>query len=212
MVALSEDTPVIVPATPEMAPVASALIYMTMGSMADYLFGNDDPQRGRDVLALLFRRESNRFSYQFTYAAMLCGDVAGAIVAYSGAQMRSLELPMAGQLIGAIGLRGFARFTRRVLPLVRVREAEGDEYFISNVAVLPEHQGKGLGGMLLASAEQAAREAGYHKLSLTVDVENERARALYLRTGFELISTVEIPALRRRFGYRGFHRMLKKLG
>ncbi len=207
----SADMVQIVPGRPEMGPVACELIYMTMGKMADYLLGEGDEKRACGLLMRLFRRGSNRFSYRFTQAATISGGVVGIIVTYSEAEMRKLEVPMALHLIREIGLRGFVRFTRRALPLVRVKEAEEDEYFIGNVAVLPEQQGKGIGSRLLAKAEEMARTRGYRKLSLTVDVENERARALYLRSGFELAGTVEVPELRSHFGYRGFYRMVRRL-
>jgi ribosomal protein S18 acetylase RimI-like enzyme len=95
--------------------------------------------------------------------------------------------------------------------LIGIKEVEIDEYFISNLAVLPERQGRGLGKFLLQQVENQAMELGFHKLSLTVDVENPRAISLYQQTGFRLIQTIEIEPLRKLIGYGGFHRMLKDL-
>lgn len=201
--------PAIQPATPDMAPVASELIYLTMGKMADYLFGADSAQQAREMLQRLFRVKSNRFSYQFTQVATLSGEVTGLAVAYSGRVMKALELPMAWHLLRAGGIVGFARFIRRALPMFSVKETENDQYFISNIAVLPAHQRQGIGQQLLAQAEQTARAQGFNQIALTVDVENEHALSLYLRTGFSVMNTVEIKALARRIGYGGFHRMLK---
>lgn len=211
MIALGEDAARIGPASPDMAPVAATLIYMTLGKMADYLFGADDPRRAQDLLARLFRLGFNRFSYRFTGVAAPDGEVSGLLISYSGPVMRTLDVPMALELKRQTGLQGFARFMGRVLPLARIKEAEDDEYFISNVAVLPESQGRGIGRQLLAWAERRAREQGFGKLALSVDVENERARALYTRTGFEVVHTARVEALQRRFGYAGFHRMVKVL-
>ncbi len=207
----AEEAPCIISADPDMAPAASTLIYMTMGTMADYLFGAGDSARARDLLGRLFRLESNRFSYRFTELAALSGKISGLLISYSGQVMKSLDLQMALELMQQTGFVGFASFIGRVLPLAGVQEAEDDDYFISNVAVLPEYQGKGIGSQLLARAEARARQQGFEKLSLTVDVENDRARALYARTGFEVIQTVHVEALRRRFGYAGFYRMVKTL-
>lgn len=207
----SEEGPRIVPAGPDMAPTASTLIYMTMGTMADYLFGAGDSGHARDLLGRLFHLKSNRFSYRFTEFAALSGQITGLLISYSGQVMKRLDLQMALELMRQTGFVGFARFMGRVLPLARIQEAEDDDYFIGNVAVLPEYQGKGIGSQLLARAEEKAREQGFGKIALTVDVENERARSLYARTGFEVIQTVHVEALRRRFGYPGFYRMVKTL-
>lgn len=52
------------------------------------------------------------------------------------------------------------------------------------IAVLPEFQGKGFGGNLMAAALRAAKKHGYRQVSLTVHPQNP-AIALYERCGFE---------------------------
>jgi len=198
-------------ATPEMAPVASSLIYLTMGKMGDYLFGSGIPNNPQNTLKNLFKLKTNRFSYQFTEVMVLSGKVSGLVVSYSGRMMKSLELPMALHLLQTSGIFGFLRFIRRAKPLIGIKEVENDEFFISNLAVLPDYQGKGLGKALLNQAEVKAKELGLHKLSLTVDVENDRAISLYKKIGFTLVETVEINFLKKKIGYGGFHRMLKIL-
>ncbi len=203
--------PILTSATPEMAPVASALIYLTMGKMANYLFGSGEPKVAHRLLNRLFQAGTNRFSYQYTQVVTLSEKVVGLVITYSGRRMKSLELPMALRLVQSNGLLGFFRFVRRASPLFGIKEVENDEYFISNLAVLPEHQGHGLGKFLLQQVEDKAMELGFHKLALTVDVENTRASSLYQQTGFRLIQTIEIEPLRKLMGYSGFHRMVKDL-
>ena len=203
--------PVLQPASPNMAFVAAPLIYLTMKKMADYLFGSDNAQNAQNLLYRLFQAKSNRFSYQFTEIATVAGKPAGLAIAYSGQSMKSLELPMAFHLIHLNGVLGFFHFIQRAFPLFGIKEAENDEYFISNIAVLPEYQGKGLGKYLLSQVEKKAMTQGLDKISLTVDVENERAFSLYNREGFKVVKAVEIKPLRKRIGYTGFYRMLKFL-
>lgn len=203
--------PTLQPATPDMAPVASALIYLTMGKMADYLFGSDNAQNAQVILMRLFREKSNRFSYQHTVVASLSGDVTGMAITYSGRLMKSLELPTAFSLIRACGVLGFIQFVKRAFPLFGVKEAENDEYFISNIAVLSAYQGQGIGKYLLSQIEKTARKQGFNKISLSVDVKNERAFLLYSQTGFNVVETVKIESLQKQMGYGGFHRMVKVL-
>jgi ribosomal protein S18 acetylase RimI-like enzyme len=56
---------------------------------------------------------------------------------------------------------------------------------IHDLAVLPKHQGKGVGPALLAAVEDHARRNGCCKLTLEVQDDNTRARGVYQRFGFE---------------------------
>lgn len=55
------------------------------------------------------------------------------------------------------------------------------------VAVADGHRGTGLGTRLLRALEDVAREAGFPRLSLSVDAQNP-ARRLYERLGYEELS------------------------
>lgn len=72
----------------------------------------------------------------------------------------------------------------------------GDEAHVMNLAVAPEHRGRGLGTRLLLGLVEAALDAGVRHLTLEVRVSNEAARSLYRRFGFE-------PAGVRPGYYRG---------
>lgn len=55
---------------------------------------------------------------------------------------------------------------------------------ISDLAVMPEHEGKGIAKALLAHAETWAREHNCQLVTLAVFPGNQRARKLYETTGF----------------------------
>lgn len=55
---------------------------------------------------------------------------------------------------------------------------------IGPVAILPAYQGKGLGTQLLRMALEFARLKNYKKTTLSVNAENESAKALYMKEGF----------------------------
>lgn len=57
---------------------------------------------------------------------------------------------------------------------------------VSDLAIQPGHEGRGLAGALLDHAEAFARERGCARLTLSVFPGNTRARALYERHGFGL--------------------------
>jgi len=80
---------------------------------------------------------------------------------------------LAGQPIGiATCFRGFSTFAAQGL------------VNIHDLAVLPEHRGCGVGRQLLAAVEQKARALGCCKVTLEVQEDNRRARALYEAVGF----------------------------
>ncbi len=57
------------------------------------------------------------------------------------------------------------------------------------IAVEPEHRGRGIGGELLTSLAQRAKDGGYARLMLSVDPQNAPALRLYERVGFVYVST-----------------------
>jgi ribosomal protein S18 acetylase RimI-like enzyme len=73
----------------------------------------------------------------------------------------------------AVCFFGFSTF--RAQPLLNIHD----------LAVLPPYRGRGIGSALLAFAEHQARRRGCCRLTLEVQDDNPRARALYERFGFE---------------------------
>jgi ribosomal-protein-alanine N-acetyltransferase len=63
----------------------------------------------------------------------------------------------------------------------------GETADIMTVAVLPDHQGAGLGRDLLDELIHRAQARGALALMLEVRADNEPARGLYERAGFELV-------------------------
>ncbi len=56
---------------------------------------------------------------------------------------------------------------------------------IHDLAVLPQHRGKGVGRALLRAVEEHARRRGCCRLTLEVRDDNTTGRTLYRRVGFE---------------------------
>ncbi len=79
---------------------------------------------------------------------------------------------------------------------VGVVRGDDDEYEGANVmnigplAILPEYQGKGLGRNLLRASLAFAKEKSYKRTILCVNAENEQAKTLYKRVGFQEVETL----------------------
>lgn len=71
-----------------------------------------------------------------------------------------------------------------------------DEAHVTNVAVLPEYRGRGLGDRLLRALMDSAVSEGASKMTLEVRPSNEQALTLYKKHGFV------IRGVRRRY-YQG---------
>lgn len=79
----------------------------------------------------------------------------------------------------------------RGTPLGFIHLISGTDYYsdsvtghVADLVVEAGAAGQGVGSALLAFAEQWARQHGFAMLTLSVIVENERARSLYRRLGF----------------------------
>ncbi len=138
----------------------------------------------------------------------------------------------AGELVGIVGYAGqnssFAGGTsqdfRRVygwasslwrLPLLTL-VGNGAPVSIGIMAVdgfcvAPSYRGQGIGAQLLDAACAYASDAGYHALQLEVVNGNWRAKAFYLRHGFQVSGQRSIGALRYAFGFAGTVTMLRDL-
>lgn len=70
---------------------------------------------------------------------------------------------------------------------------DGDDAQVMTIGVAADHQGRGVGGVLLGALVDRARALGARSVLLEVRVDNEPALALYRRAGF--------ATLGRRRGY-----------
>ncbi|NLP46372.1 MAG: ribosomal protein S18-alanine N-acetyltransferase [Epulopiscium sp.] len=62
-----------------------------------------------------------------------------------------------------------------------------DEGHITNIAVLPKVQGKGIGSKLIETLIQEGKKIGLRALTLEVRVSNNKARSLYEKYGFRIM-------------------------
>ena len=62
---------------------------------------------------------------------------------------------------------------------------EEKRFYVSSLYILPEYQGKGIGGKLMAAAEEHARSFGVESVWLGVMTQNTQALEWYKKMGFE---------------------------
>jgi ribosomal protein S18 acetylase RimI-like enzyme len=95
-----------------------------------------------------------------------------------------------GKLVGALNGYVIPEPTRStpasavVAPLNALKDVAAGTWYIAVASIYPEYQGNGFGKSLLAEAEEIARSAGRHRLTLMVGSFNAKAYGLYEKSGF----------------------------
>lgn len=181
------------PANPADARLAGNLLFETFPRKATYIIGLGCEGRARKILADIFPIPDHRLSYEFTQMVIHDSKVIGAMVLFPGSEIgrldRRLYLPILKQYKFAETLK----LIRRGFPLIFIKETTRDEYFLSNLVVKRHYRNKGIGEKMLHHAEELAKEAGFSKISLIVDLENQNARRFYDRHGYQVKALNLVP-------------------
>jgi ribosomal protein S18 acetylase RimI-like enzyme len=199
------------PAWPSDSNLVARLIYLTMGIEADWLFGQKEGHSTHQVLANLFLRKDNRVSHTLAHLAESDGQAAGLLLAYPGGLLTRLNWLTGWCLLNILGLAATIRLARIQSAYGDLKETEADEFYISNLAVLPEFEGQGIGSRLMAFAEDLACDSGLKKSSLIVAFSHERAKQLYERLGYQVVHSHLSSHPKVAEGSGGYHRMVKRL-
>ncbi|MHB8778804.1 MAG: GNAT family N-acetyltransferase [Anaerolineales bacterium] len=193
------------PAQPGDAGFVAEMIYLSMDKLADYLF---EDARGPVITLIrnLVTHNAGRFGSGIAFVAEADGRSLGVMVSFEGARLDALNLAVIPHLFPVTGTVSALRFLWRGFWLPGGREAEKDEYYVSNVGVPSSAQGRGIGSRLLAYAEQTGQSAGLKKCALVIGLYNRNALRLYQRLGYRIVETVQHPS-----GFLGYHRMVKDI-
>ncbi len=111
------------------------------------------------------------------------------IVGYSHDYARRCRINTGRLLLRKIGLC-------RLLAMVKIdrtlgRHSKGD-FYLSNIAIYPKFRSMGLGKKLVEYTFKIAKQQGCGRIILDVEKQNDLAKALYKRMGFEKIGESRI--------------------
>jgi len=196
---------------PADAGVISELILQSDCGMLTALFG----ARVQDLLRWLLDRRDNPYSssHALVVTEVLAGEARGpAIGAMVGALVsttRAADLRTAAHLARWYGPAVIARLPRLARAGAALEGLRRNDFYLSNIAVLPAQRGRGAGAFLLRAAEHRARGAGAPRLVLDVEAHNDGARAFYFRMGYARESEVGIDL--GRHGVFSFLRLARML-
>lgn len=178
-------------AHPSEALQIAPLVHAAVGDIADELANSRDEDKVRDLLAHLIKRKDTRVGYGFIDVAEVDGVVGAVAVSYSGKVLKAANKPTFALLRH---YHNGSRFViqNNVLPLLQVKEAEEDEYYLDSLAVHPKFRGRGLGTALLNHVQKKAKKNGYKKTSLLVEHGNMGAYRLYRKIGYKAAGEVRM--------------------
>ena len=196
------------PPEPSESDVVSELILQSDCGLLTELFGAEV----RLLLSHLQSKPSNPYSSANT--VVIADDasppsVVGALVGSRADAAHRSNLHTAALLFGWYGPGVVARFVRLARAGRALEGLEPSDFYLSHIAVLPAHRGRGAGGELLRAGEERARQQGARRLVLDVEENNDRARSFYARMEYRPLSVIRIDLGRR--GAFSFLRLNKGL-
>ncbi|MFP4597447.1 MAG: GNAT family N-acetyltransferase [Persicimonas sp.] len=162
------------PATKRDAATLARLVDLAGEGLPSWLWARS-AQDGEDAFEVGQRRavrEEGGFSYRNAHVIEVDGQVAGMLLGY-----RLPEPYEVGDL---------SELPEVVRPLVELEAQAPGTWYVNAVAVFEAFRGRGLGTQLMDLAEQLARDSGADELSLIVAENNDGARRLYERLGYEV--------------------------
>src|SRR5258707_731959 len=146
-------------AEPVDAELAAVLLYSAYThAQVTYPLREEHASGFIERLQFFFRRDGNRFSYQYIQVADQSSEVVGLVLSFGGRDEARLNAAVGSWL---------------------EREAEDDEWYVDALAVLKNWGRKGIGTCLLQTAERQARQQHYPKIALHVAQGNKQALDLY---------------------------------
>lgn len=198
-------------AKPEDGKFASRLLFQTFPKKAAFIIGLGSEERAKKILAKIFPIKGHRLSFEYTRLILHQKKPIGLITSFPGGLLTKLDRRLDFLLLRQYRFRGKLALIMRGYPLIFIKEATRQEYFLSNLAVRKDFRNRGVGAIALAEVENLAQQVGLGRVSLIVNLENQSAKHFYDQNGFKtqaihLESNRRVPHLGP-----GYQRMVKTL-
>ncbi|HNP74909.1 MAG TPA: GNAT family N-acetyltransferase [bacterium] len=202
---------IIKPASPSHSDPANKLIYSTGDYFFDYLFSYEQ-EKIFQLLKILFEKNKGIFSHKFAEVAEFDGKIVGLEVGYALKDKKVHQFFNDAYIIKRHNPIQVAKMIYRNYQIDKfIKKLQPDSYYIANLAVMPEMQGKGIGGMLLENAFKKAKLKNYNNCFLDVSINNKLAIKFYEKYGFKIFKEIRNPKTEDKHGLHGQYRLIKKL-
>ena len=187
----------------------ASLIFTSGPDLYRYIFATREPIA---CIRFFYERTGSILSKANILVEVEDGHIRGLILTYPAKDMVKISIRMLKTIPGLMRICGFEQFSKIMLGMGLNRYFPGtshDELFISNLAVLEEYRGKGIGFTLLQKAEDMALANNLRKLSLYVEIDNSNAIRIYEKYGFIKEKESILPEKYHRHNLFGFYKMVK---
>lgn len=163
--------------------VVTLIVHSAIGDLVNIFTGSWEIKAALAQMAKLYTTPDTRFSKEHCSIIEREGVVAGGIVSYPAEDMYRLNAGvvrvMKDHFKGAPD--ELALLQRQIMDS---KEAFDDEYYIDSLAVLPVFRGQGLAKALIVHAEAKGKTAGYKKVSILAETDNDNAYNIYKKLGY----------------------------
>lgn len=190
---------------------ANFLIYSTGKNFFNYLFPYK-LERILKILELLYEKDKGIFSHIFSTVATLNGNVVGLELGFTSKDkcihslFTDIQIAKKHNPIQIIQM-----IIRKNLINKFFMNIDNDSYYISNLAVIPSVQYKGIGSILLKNALDYAKAGDFKSCSLDVSMINTNAIKFYKKFGFKIHKKISYLDIEKKYTLSGQYRMLKKI-
>jgi ribosomal protein S18 acetylase RimI-like enzyme len=169
------------------AKYIAPLIYSAIEDLAEHFTGAHSINQAIERLTVLIAQEDNRFSYQYALVIEADGNIIGIGSAYPENIIDDLTyktIELSKELSWHIDKKLEDR-------LLKDKEAPKGTYYIDHLAIDEDYRGNGYATLLIEAMEKRSKDWGHKVVSLLVDLNNPKARALYERLGYRFLSDVQ---------------------
>jgi len=184
--------------TPHDSDDFASLIVISSPTLFPAVFG----AKAGNILKALFCHRHNLFSFQHCHFIEVGGRIAGMTLSYDWQAANRERLKTGLLLLKYMKTQLLTRLST-LLEAHTVLSKIGDgEYYVSNLAVYPDHRNLGLGTRLLVQTENEAKKFGAGRVVLEVEADNQDAIQLYEKNGYAVARELEeIAASKKTFKF-----------
>lgn len=164
----------------------SELIYETELVIFRSLIGKDETEAIGNITRLIRMRNNLFGSENIHVVSDDDHEILGILVSFKGKDVTDWKELKAYSKI--LDFSGFLKYLIKGTLIDKLLTAKvgSDDYYLSNVAVVPDFRGQGIGTYILENALKLAEEAGCPRVILNVTLKNKKALKFYKRFGFKL--------------------------
>lgn len=199
-------------AKPEEAGQIAPLIYRTDPETFNFEYGVKKKSI-LDYISYSFRQKNSFFSFQKTKVVVDRYDrIAGIVIAFGYDFSARAIMQEYKTYLGWAGMFRTLSFLRREAVVNRYWILpDKDSLYIAFYSIAPRWQGTGLSRYLFNEALNMAKNQGYKKVELDVNIDNEKAKNLYFKMGFQIKQILRYEELENRYKIPPTQVMLKYL-